>query len=302
MDAWLKFKKPVSREYAESQNSDSALKEEPMKHLLLVEDDPNTTRAVRLRLESPEYEVSWARTAEEALTLTLGIEFDLFIVDVGLPGLDGIALAEQLIHSPKARLKPVLFLTGCMDFTRRLRATSVGAFGWLEKPYNPEDLQRAVQMALGEYRAGSFKQNPFAPLKPLIPKAALRRKVLLIEDDRSVAAALKVRLEAADFEAIVAYDGPQGLRFAREFQPDLILSDIRMPGGLGFTIFDHLKTIGSGSVPVIFLTASRKPGLREAAIEQGARGFFEKPFNPAELLRSIRQSIPESNRSAEVGV
>jgi DNA-binding response OmpR family regulator len=266
-----------------------------MKNILLVEDDPNTARAVALRLEAQGQTIQTANNVESALLLARAGDYDLFILDIGLPDFDGITLAEQLLHLPRARLTPVLFLTGCRDLSRRLRASSLGAFGWLEKPYQPAALLQAVEMALSQDDPGAGRGNPFSPLHPWLPAPQVRSTVLVIEDDKPIAASIKIRLENAGYEAIVAHNGQAGLLAARDHHPDLILTDIRMPSGLGFTIFEHLKACGAGAVPVIFLTASRKPGLREAAMEMGATAFFEKPFDPCSLLRSIRQALHQRN-------
>lgn len=256
---------------------------------------PTRPCAIKTRLESQRYSVRVADDGDDALRIARAQEFDMFVIDIGLPSVDGITLAERLLHLPASRSKPVLFVTGCLNPALRLRARSLGAFGWIEKPYDPANLLEAVQLALGDAPRDPRSRNPYTPLVSLLPKAGVRRKILLIEDDKPIAASIKVRLEDAGYEAILAYDGTQGMRFAREFRPDLILSDIRMPGGLGFTLLEQLETCGLGKVPVIYITASKLPGLRKAAFEMGARDFFEKPFEAGVLMNSIRKSLPHLN-------
>src|SRR5439155_21241019 len=110
---------------------------------------------------------------------------------------------------------------------------------------------------------------------------------LMREDDPKSAAALKVRLAAARYEVITAGDGFSGLKLAMGHKPDLILLDIMMPVGMGFSVAERLKDLGLGRIPIIFITASKRAGLRKTAQKLGAAGFFEKPYDAEELLAAI---------------
>jgi DNA-binding response OmpR family regulator len=117
-------------------------------------------------------------------------------------------------------------------------------------------------------------------------------KILLVEDDEKIVKALSVRLKAKGYEVVIAFDAVMGMAKAIEHHPDLCLLDISMPGGNGLTVAqrfqDSTVTVGT---PIIFLTASKEPDLREKAMALGAVGFFEKPFESAELLAAIKNEI-----------
>lgn len=117
------------------------------------------------------------------------------------------------------------------------------------------------------------------------------KKILIMEDDKRVAAALAIRLQAAGYEVLTAWDGLQGLKMAVSSRPDLILSDVWMPDGVGFLIAERLKNFGLAGIPVIFITASKKKNLWQFAQEAGAVGFFEKPYDPDKLLGAIAQAL-----------
>jgi CheY-like chemotaxis protein len=70
-------------------------------------------------------------------------------------------------------------------------------------------------------------------------------------------------------------------------KPNLILLDIMMPVGMGFSVAERLKDLGLGEIPIIFITASKRAGLRRTAQQLGAAGFFEKPYDAEELLAAI---------------
>jgi CheY-like chemotaxis protein len=119
------------------------------------------------------------------------------------------------------------------------------------------------------------------------------KKILVLEDDARIATALAIRLEAAGYQVLTAPDGLQGLKLALDNRPDLILMDIWMPVGIGFSVAERLKHLGMGGIPIMFITASKQKGLKRTAQALGAVGFFEKPYDPEELLAAISRAVGE---------
>jgi CheY-like chemotaxis protein len=117
------------------------------------------------------------------------------------------------------------------------------------------------------------------------------KKILVMEDDKKVSAALAIRLEAAGYEVQTARDGFAGLKMALENRPDLILTDIWMPVGTGFSVTQRLRSLGLTDVPVIYITASKLEGLRESAKGLGAAAFLEKPYDPEQLVQVVAQAL-----------
>ena len=117
------------------------------------------------------------------------------------------------------------------------------------------------------------------------------KTILVVEDDTRIAAALGVRLEAAGYEVLTAADGLGGLKLALNNRPDLILMDIWMPVGIGFSVAQRLQSIGLTGIPIIFITASKLKGLRETAKQLGAVAFFEKPYDSVQLLEAISSAL-----------
>ena len=112
-------------------------------------------------------------------------------------------------------------------------------------------------------------------------------KILIVEDDVRIAEALGVRLRCAGYDVVTAGDGFTGLKMTMTHKPDLIVLDIMMPVGMGFSVAERLKSLGLGEIPVVFITASKRAGLRKTAQQLGAAGFFEKPYDAEELLSAI---------------
>jgi len=122
-------------------------------------------------------------------------------------------------------------------------------------------------------------------------------KILLVDDDIDFIEATKIVLEQEPYEVIVAHEGNEGLKMAKEESPDLILLDVIMPVKDGFSAAEQLKNDPQLSkIPVIMLTSFSAKGSG-TAIPRG-RGFaletedyLEKPVTPQDLLASVKRYL-----------
>jgi CheY-like chemotaxis protein len=119
----------------------------------------------------------------------------------------------------------------------------------------------------------------------------IRKTILIVEDDFKTASALSIRLEASGYEVLTAADGIRGVQCALDHHLDLIISDIWLPVGVGFSLAQRLQQAGLRNIPLVFITASRLPGLKEAAIQLGAAAYIEKPYDPEALLRTVARIL-----------
>jgi CheY-like chemotaxis protein len=121
------------------------------------------------------------------------------------------------------------------------------------------------------------------------------KKILMVEDDKRIIAALNVRLRAKGYDVCAAYDATLAMTQAIAHQPDLALLDISMPGGDGFVIAERLRaTVATANIPIIFITALKQPGLKEKAKAMGAIAFFEKPFESDDLIAVIDSALKQT--------
>ena len=118
----------------------------------------------------------------------------------------------------------------------------------------------------------------------------MKKKILVIDDQPNIAMVLKIRLKVAGYEVLTAHDSERGLELALEAMPDLIVTDIFMPPGGGFSLAHRLRE-KRPNVPMIFMTASRQDGLRDIAAKFDAAGFFEKPYEPEEVLAVVEKAL-----------
>jgi len=124
-----------------------------------------------------------------------------------------------------------------------------------------------------------------------------KAKILLIDDDIDFVESTKIVLESKPYEVIIAYEGEEGLRKAREEKPDLILLDIIMPVQDGFIAAEQLKKDPQLSkIPVLMLTSfSQRIGETSIPVSQGlkleAEDYIEKPVSPEELLARVQRYL-----------
>src|SRR5688572_20724414 len=112
-------------------------------------------------------------------------------------------------------------------------------------------------------------------------------RVLIVEDDESIALGLKLNLEAEGFVVETATDGDAGLRQAQSSPPDLMILDIMLPKQNGFEVVRQLRHAGA-KFPVIILSARSGESEKVMGLELGAEDYITKPFGVAELLARVR--------------
>ncbi len=125
-----------------------------------------------------------------------------------------------------------------------------------------------------------------------------KKKILIVDDERDIVKALMIRLQGAGYDVVTAFDGAQGVFMAHKEKPDLILLDIRMPAGNGFSVAQRLKrSIHTFTIPVIFLTGSPEKNAEEKAMALGARFYIKKPYDPEELLDAVKRALERDSDS-----
>ncbi len=119
-----------------------------------------------------------------------------------------------------------------------------------------------------------------------------QRKILIVDDERDIVKALMIRLKSSGYDVITAFDGAQGVFMAHKEIPDLVILDIRMPAGDGFSLAEELRqSKRTHQIPIIFLTGSPETNAEERAMRLGARFYIKKPYDPEELLDAIKRAL-----------
>lgn len=138
---------------------------------------------------------------------------------------------------------------------------------------------------------------------------AMAQRILLVDDDQSIALALRGYLELAGFEVLEAGNGEEALSVARSARPDLLVLDLMLPGIDGFEVTKALRADeGLAGTPILMLTARVDDVDKILGLELGADDYVTKPFNPREVVARVkallrrsaarRESTPQSPSAA----
>lgn len=117
-----------------------------------------------------------------------------------------------------------------------------------------------------------------------------KKKVLIVEDEKSIVDILRFNLEREGYQTLTAYDGRAGLEMALTKDPDLVLLDVMLPKMIGFDVCRGIRDKGS-NVPVIILTAREEEADKVLGLEIGADDYITKPFSMRELMARVKANI-----------
>jgi DNA-binding response OmpR family regulator len=120
------------------------------------------------------------------------------------------------------------------------------------------------------------------------------KKILVIEDDPDIRTLLNVRLKAAGYAAVFAFDAVTAISTARKENPDLIILDLGLPGGGGYVVMERLRALATLSLtPIIVISAQDAKVHTERAGAAGAYAFLEKPIDSDRLLAALAEVLSD---------
>jgi DNA-binding response OmpR family regulator len=115
-----------------------------------------------------------------------------------------------------------------------------------------------------------------------------KKKILIVDDDEALVRILSINLAMEGFDVFTAFDGMSAVMNAHKVKPDLIILDIRMPAGDGFSVVERLKaSTKTFTIPILILSALPKEEIEERAMRAGVNHCFTKPFDPLSLMEYI---------------
>ena len=122
----------------------------------------------------------------------------------------------------------------------------------------------------------------------------MAKRILIVDDEVQLVEMMKMRLEAAGYEAISAYDGQEGFDKAKKDKPDLIILDLMLPKMDGYKVCGLLKNDARYSkIPIIMFTARAQEEDMRLGKDLGAEEYVTKPFDPKILLSKIKKLLGE---------
>jgi two-component system, chemotaxis family, chemotaxis protein CheY len=116
------------------------------------------------------------------------------------------------------------------------------------------------------------------------------RTVLTVDDSTSMRQMVKATLQSAGYDVVEAVDGQEALDYAREHAVDLVISDVNMPRMDGITLIGELRSLPAYRlIPMLMLTTESSVEKKMEGKRAGATGWIVKPFNPTQLLATLKK-------------
>jgi signal transduction histidine kinase/CheY-like chemotaxis protein/HPt (histidine-containing phosphotransfer) domain-containing protein len=272
--------------------------------VLIVDDNPTNREIVQHRVLSWRMLAGTAASGPEALAamreaVAGGRAYDVAILDMHMPEMDGLGLARAVKADPALRATQLIMLTslGLEGDARALR--EAGIVSHLTKPVRQSELYNGIAEAMGRPRRAT-RRNPTGPAASGAQR--LRGLVLLVEDNVVNQEVAREMLTSMGCSVHVAEDGEQALRVLEHTRYDAILMDCQMPKMDGYEATRLLRgrEVASGSprTPVIALTAHAMQGDRGSCLAAGMDDYVAKPFTTVQLLLALRRWLPEDPGAA----
>ena len=122
----------------------------------------------------------------------------------------------------------------------------------------------------------------------------MSKTILYVEDNEANRMLVRDLLKRTTYKLIEAFDGEAGVAAALEHKPDLILMDVQLPKLSGIDATRRLRAeAATAAIPILVITSFALSGDEQKAKDAGATGYLAKPYSPFDLLKLIRQHLPE---------
>jgi CheY-like chemotaxis protein/HPt (histidine-containing phosphotransfer) domain-containing protein len=260
---------------------------------VLIVDDNATNRYILVRQAE-----SWGMLARDTASPTQALEwirrgdpFDLAILDMQMPEMDGVTLAGEIRRYRDARELALLMLTSLASW-RDFRGGAEFAAS-LTKPIKPSQLYDTLMSVFGPTPAGVQMPTPRAgPVEQLAERMPLR--ILLAEDNVVNQQLALLLLKKLGYRADVTADGLEALQALEREPYDVVLMDVQMPkmDGLEATRHIHQRWPKGRRPHVIAATANAMQEEREACLAAGMDDYLAKPIHLEELAAALRRCRP----------
>ncbi len=260
--------------------------------VLLVEDSQPAIVQLTDMLEGEGYRVRVAQDGKEALAQLEQHVPDAMILDLMMPGVDGFQVLQAIRAVDRTAHVPVLILTAKHVTRAELRL--------LKGNHIHQLIQKGSidRVGLLAAVAGMISPAPATPATAAVPAARRRRPespglplFLVVEDNADNLCTLRALLQDVG-RVMEATSGHAAIERVRAHQPDIILTDLALPGLDGFQFLQIIRQDEKlRDIPVLAVTASAMKGAREKILAQGFDGYISKPIAHEELLKAVQERV-----------
>ena len=257
---------------------------------VLAVDDQFINRTILERQLAPcGIAVTLCRSGAEALQALASQSFDAIITDHEMPGMDGIALSQQI--RANGCQTPILLLSSSSANAREKQGAEAFA-AVLQKPILRADLYRQLQTLTKAIAP------PPAPVEAE-PAGARQMRILAAEDNRTNQLVFQKMVREADIDLVFANNGIEAVALFQSYRPDLVFMDISMPEMDGREASTAIRALEAGRshVPIVALTAHAMDGDSDGIFAAGIDRYLTKPLRKNAILGVLTEFCPTAARA-----
>lgn len=288
-----------------------SLKESSIPLSILLAEDNKVNQLVAIKIiEKTGHRVALANDGQEALNMLGERHFDVVLMDMQMPQMDGLEATRLLREREKGSTRhiPVIAMTANAMEGDRETCLRAGMDDYLAKPIRAADLKEKLD-AIAEDKRRTQPRPPSSPeedasvaAKHIVAFGEARADtkeidtssatILVVDDEQANRLVFEAQLRRAGYRVFSVASGEEALEFVERELPDLILLDVMMPGLNGFEVADALKgKEATRTIPVIMVTALADQESRLMALSKGVEEFLTKPVSQNELLMRVRNML-----------
>lgn len=263
-----------------------------IKNLLIIEDNENSRKAMRILIGNGDVKCFEAGTGKEALIMYQENQIDCMILDIGLPDMSGFELIHKLENIKSNNIPPIIVYTGKELTKEENNELQKYAESIIIKGVKSEE-RLLDETALFLHRTiSNLPKSKQLIINNLHDKEAIfhSKKILLVDDDMRNVFALSKILQERGMEILKAENGKNALEILENHSDiDLVLMDIMMPEMDGYEAMKRIRSqVKFSSLPVIALTAKAMKDDKQKCIDAGANDYITKPIDIERLLSLMR--------------
>ncbi|NEO34055.1 MAG: response regulator [Symploca sp. SIO3C6] len=267
------------------------------KRLLIVDDNGTNRQILALQAESWGMVYCTAKSGLEALELLKQEPpFDLAILDMQMPQMDGLALAVAIRQIPNCQQLPLVMLTSMGQPSTEIKATEVNFAAYLHKPVKQSQLFNSLTQILGGVPL-KLKSSALQPPQLDSQMAQQLPLRILVAEDNLVNQKLALKLlQSMGYRADVAANGLEVIAALNRQHYEVVLMDVHMPEMDGLTATKQICQQWSPQQRprIIAMTANAMSGDRESCLRAGMDDYISKPIQVEELVKSLNKAKSSS--------
>jgi signal transduction histidine kinase/DNA-binding response OmpR family regulator len=272
-------------------------------HRLLIVDDGEVNRRI-LRTQAQRWDMlpSEATSGDDALAqLSGGLRVDVAILDMQMPGMDGLDLAVRIHQLPGCANLPLILLSSAAGLRDRADARWGHFAACFTKPIKQNQLHNTLLLALGSNRSATPASVRPSPASHLAAERPLR--ILLIEDNVVNQKVAVLFLKNMGYRCDLAANGRESLEALDRQSYDVLLMDVQMPEMDGYEATAEIcRRYPADQRPhIIALTANAMSGDREKCLQSGMDDYLTKPLRAGDVEAKLRAVVPRRRPSSTDG-